>query len=188
MGSFPGCVMSFPRETKYFQLQGGDNKPPSFSMVTVKTNLEISQKQSVSTATVATWIHRKDLQTDPEQRKTSVMEACKPFWDLGDISVKHPPPLLKRQKSYTAACFLPDLQVLEGHPRCCPHWSLHSDTRLPATASSYVGCTNRSLKALKIGGLWGLLVLCWGLHLAMTHAMSSRNRSSPAALKQAKYK
>lgn len=54
-----GC---FPRETKYFHLQGGDNKPPSFSMVTVKTNLEISQKQSVSTATVTTWIHRKDKQ------------------------------------------------------------------------------------------------------------------------------
>lgn len=42
-------------------------------MVTVKTNLEITQKQSVSTATL-TWAHRQDSHTGPEQRKTSVNE------------------------------------------------------------------------------------------------------------------
>lgn len=33
---------------------------------------------------------------------------------MGDISVKYPPPLLKRQKSYTAAYFLHGLHILEG--------------------------------------------------------------------------
>lgn len=115
------------------------------------------------------------------------MKTCKPFWVLGDLSVKHPLSLLKRQKSYTTAWFLHGLQVLEGIPdAACPglYTAIH---RLPARASSSVGCTNRSLEALNTGAS-GVLVLCWGLHLALTHAMSSSNRSPPAALKQAKYK
>lgn len=67
-------------------------------------------------------------------------------------------------------CMIP-----EGTPDAA-HWSLHSETKLPARASSYVGCTTRSLEAMNTGTS-GVLVLCWRMHLALTHAMSSSNRS-----------
>lgn len=82
------------------------------------------------------------------------MKTCKPFWDLGDIPVKHPPPLLKRQKSCTAAWFLHGLQVLEGIPDAA-HTGLYTVIKASSQSIQLCRVHNQKPGSHENWSLWG---------------------------------
>lgn len=144
-------------------------------MVTVKTNLEIPQKQSVSTATLTTWVCRQDLHTGPEQRKTNVMKT-QSKWELvmvykradyltnlqdllgfGWHFCKTPLILLKRQKCYMKPCCLHDLQVcLEGTPGAAHNGLYMMTHRFQPEHPAFWGAQHEAWKLWKLKALGSL--------------------------------
>lgn len=142
-------------------------------MVTVKTNLEIPQKQSVSTA-VTTWVPRQDT-----HRSTAEEHKChgNTVWLRWQVV-----------KVYKRANYLTNLQALLGlwwhicktptifakktkilhnsllsawsassswgHPWCCLQWSLHNNTQASSPSIQLSGLHNKKPRSSENWSLW----------------------------------